>query len=81
MVNIYDEVANLLNETFHYRPRILKSSIFSTVDLFEQTGSVNGKPRSRRPQTATTSEKSSEVLPTYEENPHTSVRKVAQKLK
>lgn len=48
----YEEVANIFNETFPNGPPISKSSVFRTVNRFEQTSLVKDKPRFVKPKTA-----------------------------
>ncbi|XP_020295795.1 uncharacterized protein LOC109860838 [Pseudomyrmex gracilis] len=71
------EVTDLFNNTFPACAPILKSTVQRTVSRFAETGSVNDRPRSRRPRTATDADNSLEVLQSYVENPHTSLSKAA----
>lgn len=78
-VRSYDEVANLFNRTFEDREEpVSKSTVSRTVARFLETGSVKDRPRSGRPKNATNDEESLNVLLNFQENPHTSTRKVAQ---
>lgn len=74
----YQEVANLFNITFPDREPISKSTAYRTVDRFLRTGSIKDEPRSGRPKTAANDEKSLEILLSFEDDSHTSIRKVAQ---
>lgn len=74
----YQQVADLFNDTYGGRQPIHKSTVCRTVNRFERTGSVKDEARSGRPKTATNDEKSLEVLLHFQENCHTSSRKVAQ---
>lgn len=68
-----EEVQHLFNDTFPERNPISKSTVFRTIQRFEETGSIQDRPRSGRPQTATNEEKSMDVLQTFVEDPHTSI--------
>lgn len=74
------EVANLFNDNNPERQQISKSTVHRTVSRFEQTGSVSDKPRSGRPKSASNEEKSLGVLLNFQENVHSSTRKVAQQV-
>ncbi|XP_011859565.1 PREDICTED: uncharacterized protein LOC105557041 [Vollenhovia emeryi] len=74
----YGDVVHLFNDTFRNRAPISKSTAYRTCNRFERTGSVKDEPRSGRPKTATNEQKSLEVILNFQENPHTSSRKVAQ---
>ncbi|EFN73459.1 hypothetical protein EAG_14193, partial [Camponotus floridanus] len=68
----------LFNNTFSNRLLITKSTVQRTVTRFEQTGSVKDRPRAGRPKTASNDDKNIEVLQSFVENPHTSIRKTSQ---
>lgn len=73
------QVKNLFNETFGNRlVPISKSTVERTVKRFEATGSVKDRPRTGRPITATTEEKSLDVVLSFTEDPHCTIRKAAQ---
>lgn len=74
----YEETRQIFNQRFPQRPPISKSVVEKTVKRFLETGSVQDRPRSGRPLTANSPEKTEEVLLTYVENPRTSTRKAAQ---
>lgn len=74
----FQEVANLFNVTFPDRLPISKSTVFRTISRFGETGSIKDKPRSGRPKTATNPDAALDVLLTFEENPHASIRKTSQ---
>uniref|UniRef100_A0A1B6HYH3 DUF4817 domain-containing protein n=1 Tax=Homalodisca liturata TaxID=320908 RepID=A0A1B6HYH3_9HEMI len=74
----YREVCNLFNDTFPERNPISVSTISKTIERFEMTGSVRNRPKSGRIQSATDEEHALDVLQTFIEDPHTSLRKAAQ---
>lgn len=74
----YETVATLFNDTFPDRIPIPRSTVQRTVIRFEQTGSVKDKPRTGRAKTASNDDKNLEVLQSFVENPHASIRKEAQ---
>ena len=77
-VRSYEAVAALFNNTFPNRLPITKSTVQRTVARFEQTGSVKDRPRAGRSKTASNDDKNIEVLQSFVENPHTSIRKTSQ---
>lgn len=74
-VRSLQEVCDLFNNTFRNREPITKSTVSKTVRRFEETGTVNNRPRTGRPRTVTTDAKSLDVLQTFVEDPHSSIRK------
>jgi len=69
------QVKDLFNETFRNGLiPISKSTVECTVKCFEDTGSVKDRPRTGRPITATTEEKSLYVLQSIVEDPHCTLR-------
>ncbi|EFN76733.1 hypothetical protein EAI_04129, partial [Harpegnathos saltator] len=76
-VGSYQEVADLFNATHPDRNHISKSIVQYTVTRFLETGTVQDRPRSGRPKSAT-NDMSLDVLLSFQENPHTSVPRKAQ---
>jgi len=77
-VRSYRNVVDLFNRTFRNEgARISKGTVSKTVRRFEQMGSVRNRPTTGRPSTATTEEKSLDVLQSFVENPHETLRSVA----
>lgn len=75
----YLDVKNHFNATFRAGGApISKSTVERTVRRFEDTGSVKDRPRSGRPRTAGNEESSLDVLLSFIEDPHSSLRKTAQ---
>ena len=75
----YVDVKTLFNDTFRLGLiPISKSTVSRTITRFNDTGSVKDRPRSGRPSTATNEEKSLDVLLSFIEDPHTSIRKTSQ---
>jgi len=65
------QVKDLFNETFRNElTPISKSTVERTVKHFEDTGSFKDRPRTGRPITATTEEKSLYVLQSIVEDPY-----------
>jgi len=76
------QVKDFLNEILRNGLTLIsKSTVERTVKRFEDTGSVKDRPRTGRPITATTEEKSLYVLQSIVEDPHCILRKVAQEHK
>lgn len=72
-------VRNLFNETFRIdRAPISLSTIHSTITRFDNFGNVRNQPKSGRPKSAANEENSLNVLLSFIENPHNSIRRVAQ---
>lgn len=74
----YDQVRFIFNETFLDRTPISKLTVERTIRRFSNTGSVKDNPRSGRPKSTVTPEKTEEVLLTYIETPRASSRRAAQ---
>lgn len=74
----YREVRDLFNDTFPERNPISHSTVIKTVQRFELTGSVKDRSKSGRLKSATDDEHSLDVMQSVIENPHTSLRRVAQ---
>ncbi|EFN89264.1 hypothetical protein EAI_01596, partial [Harpegnathos saltator] len=55
-----------------------KSTVQYTVTRLLETGTVQDRPRSGRPKSATNDDMSLDVLLSFQENPHTSVPRTAQ---
>lgn len=73
------QVKDLFNETFRNGLiPISKSTVERTVKRFEETGTVKDRPRTGRPKTATTDEASLNILLSIQEDPHCTLRKLAQ---
>jgi len=77
-VRSYEAVVGLFNNTLPKRMLITKSIVQRTVTRFEQTRSVKNRPRTEKSKTASNDDKNIEVLRSFVENPHTSIRKVNQ---
>ncbi|XP_026823780.1 uncharacterized protein LOC113561483 [Ooceraea biroi] len=77
-VRSYEQVAALFNNTYPDREPIAKSTVQKTVIRFDETGSVTDRQRTGRPKLATNLDKGLEVMQTFVENPHSTVRKAAQ---
>lgn len=75
-----EEVRRLFNYTFPERDPISRSTVSRTIQRFEETGSIKDRPRSGRPQIATDEETSVDILQSFVEDPHTSVKSVASQL-
>lgn len=73
----FQEVADLFNETFPIRPAINKSTVLRTVNRFHENGNVKDRAGRGRRRSATADGKSLDILQTFVENPHTSIRKSA----
>lgn len=76
-VRLYEEVNNLFNDSFPDRPWVNKSTVFRTVERFQETGMIKDWERPGRPKSASNEEKSLDVRRTFIENPHTSSRGAA----
>lgn len=75
----YRAVRNLFNETFRVnRTPIAVSTVQNTISRFVNFGHVRNLPKSGRPRSATNEENSLNVLLSFTENPHNSIRRVAQ---
>lgn len=74
----YDEVQRVFNNFFHERPQISKSTVERTVRKFQEEGTVKDLPRTGRPKSATTPEKTEQVLLSFVEEPSTSLLKACQ---
>ena len=75
----FTQVKNIFNETFRqWLPPISKSTIECTVKRFEDIGSVKDHPQTERPKTATTEEVSLNILLSAVEDPHCTLRRLAQ---
>ena len=75
----YKTVTRLFNENFrNENNRISKSTVISTIQRFEETGSVKNRLRSGRRKTATNNDKALDVLQSFVEDPHISINRVAQ---
>lgn len=75
----YIQVKNIFNATFRNGlNQISKSTVERTIRRFEETGSVKDRPRPGRPKDATNDEKTLDVLLTFTEDPHSSIRKASQ---
>lgn len=73
------QVKDLFNDTFRDAAfQISKSTVERTVKRFEETGCIKDRPRSGRPKTATTEETSLNILLSVHEDPHCSLRDLAQ---
>lgn len=77
-VRPFREVRDLFNDSFPDRNPISHATVIKTVQRFEETGSVKNRPKSGRPKSVTDDEHSLDTLLSFVENPHTSLRKVAQ---
>lgn len=72
-------VKNAFNETFRVnRTPIALSTVRNTVTKFNNFGTVRNLPKSGRPRSATNEENSLNVLLSFTENPHDSIRRVSQ---
>jgi len=58
---------------------ISKSTVHKTIRCFEEIGGVKNRPRTGRLATAINPEKSLDVLQSFVENPHISIRRTVQK--
>lgn len=74
-------VANLLNVTFSDRPLIAKSTVQKTIRRrhFEVFGSVKDSPQTGRSKSATSEDKSVDVMQYFIEDRHIFIPKAAQK--
>lgn len=77
-VRSFEQVATLFTDTYADREPISKSTVKKTVTRFEETGSVKDRPRSGRPKSASHFDKRLDVMQSFVENPHSSIRKVTQ---
>jgi transposase len=77
-VRSFQEVADLFNATFPDRNPIVKSTVQKTIKRFEETDTIQDKVKTGRPKSATNETKSLETLQMFIENPHTSIRNVAE---
>ena len=77
-VRSFREVRHLFNDLFPDRNPISHATVVKTVQRFELTGSVRNRSKSGRPKSAKDDEHALDILQSFEENPHTSLRKVAQ---
>lgn len=75
----YSEVQNLFNDSFPNRNPIARSTVASTINRFLTHGTVSDLPRSGRPPSATNEDSSVEVLQSFVENPHETLRSAAAK--
>lgn len=73
----YQEVTDLFNVRFQNRPPISKSTVYTTVHRFDETRSVKGRAGRGRPKSVTNDDMSLNVLQSFVEDPHSSIRKVA----
>lgn len=72
-------VRNVFNETFRIgRTPIALTTVQNTVNKFNDVGNIRDLPRLGRPSSATNEEKSLDVLLSFTENPHHSIRRAAQ---
>ncbi|XP_025264625.1 uncharacterized protein LOC112637997 [Camponotus floridanus] len=75
----YNETLQIFNDTFRVgKVPISKSTVHRTIARFEEIGHVKNRSKSGRSVSATNAEKSLDVLQSYIENPHISIRKSAQ---
>lgn len=58
----YEEVRHLFNDLNGQRAPISRSTVSRVMRRFNETGSVQDRPRSGRPKTATTEDKTLDVL-------------------
>lgn len=75
-VRSFEQVVILFNDTYPDCEPI--STVQKTVRRFKETGSVKDRPRRSRPKSATNFDQSLDVMQSFVENPHSSIRKVAQ---
>jgi hypothetical protein len=68
------EVCDLFNNTYPNRPAITQSYVSKLLKKFNESGSVNHKPRSGRPKTATGGDTAIDILLDVQENPKQSLR-------
>lgn len=73
----FQEATDLFNQSFPVRDPISKSTANRIFHNFEHTGTVKNLPKTGRPKTATNDEKSLDVLLALQEEPQTSVPKLA----
>jgi len=75
----YRQVQDLFNETFRVGAnQISSSTVERTVRRFNEAGTVKDLPRSGRPRSAGNAENSLNVLLSFTEDPHSSIRRVSQ---
>lgn len=75
----YRAVRDIFNASFRVGGIPLSfSTVQKTVRRFENTGTISDLPRSGRPMSAGNEEKSLDVVLTFTEDPHSSVRRAAQ---
>ena len=70
------EVARQFHQCFDRTPPTSKS-ILSLVKKFDETGSLEDKPRFARPRSISTDENNERFLEAYEENPRTTQRRAS----
>lgn len=74
----HEEACHLFNDYFPERQPICRTTVGRTVQRFMETGSVSDRPRSGRPASATNEDISLDVLQSFIENPHESLRSAAE---
>lgn len=76
----YKQVQRLFNETFRVEENnpISKSTVIRTIRRFEETGGIKDRPKSGRSKSSSNDEKSLDVLQSFIEDPHCSIRRCAQ---
>lgn len=78
MQRSYTNVTNLFNATFRNDGTpISRGTVSKTIRRFDDIGSVRNRPLAGRPSTATNEEKSLDVLQSFVENPHETLRSAA----
>lgn len=74
----YEEVSHLFNDLNPQRPPVSRSTVSRIMNKFNETGSVQDRPRSGRPKTATNEDKTLDVLLDVQQNPQTSTYELAR---
>ena len=75
----FTQVKNLFNETFRQGlPPISKSTVERTVKRFADIGSVKDRPRTGKPKAATTEDTSLNIVLSFVEDPHCTLRRLPQ---
>lgn len=73
----FQEACNLFNTTFPNRENISKSTVHRVFHNFERSGNVKDLPKSGRTKSSTTEDRSLDILFAVQEEPNTSVPKLA----